>query len=98
MQISCAVTAQRMSDFVFAIRIVQSLYYIIRNFKPLAIFCGCTAWFVSDLVENPEDRFPYNEAHLWLLHLVNFRIGDNQWKKLVLTNHKLPFVTVIQNY
>ena len=25
--------------------------------KPLAIFCGCTAWFVSDLVGNLEDRF-----------------------------------------
>ena len=24
--------------------------------KPLAIFCGCPAWFVSDLVGNPEDR------------------------------------------
>ena len=23
-----------------------------RNFKPLAIFCGCTAWFVSDQVKN----------------------------------------------
>ena len=34
-----------------------------RNFKPQAIFCGCTAWFVSDLVGNPEDRFFDNEAH-----------------------------------
>ena len=31
--------------------------------KPLAIFCGCTAWFTSDLVGNPEDRFSHNEAH-----------------------------------
>ena len=30
----------------------------------LAIFCGCTAWFVSDLVGNPEDRFIQNEAHM----------------------------------
>ena len=37
---------------------------IIRNFKPLAIFCGCTAWFVSDLVGNPEDRFSQNEAQM----------------------------------
>ena len=35
-----------------------------RNFKPLAIFCGCTAWFVSDLVGNPEDRFSHKEAHI----------------------------------
>ena len=41
----------------------------IRNFKPLAIFCSLTAWFVSDLVGNPEDRFSDNEAHFILLHL-----------------------------
>ena len=35
-----------------------------KNFKPLAIFRGCKAWFVSDLVGNPEDRFSQNEAHL----------------------------------
>ena len=35
---------------------------LIRNFKPLAIFCGCTARFVSDLVGNPEDRFSHNKA------------------------------------
>ena len=34
------------------------------NFKPLAIFCGCTAWFVLDLVRNPEDRFSYETAHI----------------------------------
>ena len=33
-------------------------------FKSLAIMCGCTAWFVSDLVGNPEDRFSQNEAHM----------------------------------
>ena len=33
-------------------------------FKPLAILCSCTAWFVSDLVGNPEDRFVQNEAHI----------------------------------
>ena len=32
--------------------------------KPLAIFCGCTARFVSDLVGNPEDRFSHNEAYI----------------------------------
>ena len=36
----------------------------IRNFKILAIFCGCTAWFVLDLVGNPEDRFSQNEAQI----------------------------------
>ena len=36
----------------------------IRNFKPLAILCGCTASFVWGLVRNPEDRFSHNEAHI----------------------------------
>ena len=36
-------------------------------FKHLAISCGCTARFVSDLVGNPEDRFSHNEAHMSLL-------------------------------
>ena len=33
-------------------------------YKLLAIFCDCTAWFVSDQVGHPEDRFSHNEAHL----------------------------------
>ena len=59
------VTAQLISAFVFAIRIVQSYNPCtakIGNFKHLSIFCGCTAWFVSDLVGNPEDRFSHNGA------------------------------------
>ena len=34
-------------------------------FKPLAIFYGCTALFVSDLVRNPKDRFSHEVAHLF---------------------------------
>ena len=34
------------------------------NFKPLAIFSGCTARFVSNLAEHPEDRFSHNEARI----------------------------------
>ena len=30
----------------------------------IAIFCGCTAWFVSDLVGNPEDRFSHDLAYI----------------------------------
>ena len=37
---------------------------IYENFKPLAILCGYTAWFMSDLVGNPEDRFSHNKAHI----------------------------------
>ena len=32
----------------------------------VAIFCGCTAWFVSDLIGNPEDRFSRVVAHMVL--------------------------------
>ena len=34
-----------------------------QNFKPLAIFCGRTARFVSDLVGNTEGRFSHDAAH-----------------------------------
>ena len=37
-------------------------YFVLT--KILAIFCGCTAWFVSDLVGNPEDRFSRDEAQI----------------------------------
>ena len=37
-----------------------------QNFKPLAIFWGGTAWFVWDLVGNPEDRFFDVAAHIIL--------------------------------
>ena len=30
---------------------------LFQNFKPLTIFCGCTARFVLDLVGNPIDKF-----------------------------------------
>ena len=43
------------SAFVFASRIIQSLYFL--NTKFHVIFCGCTARFMSDQVGNPEDRF-----------------------------------------
>ena len=32
--------------------------------KSEIIFCGCTGWFVSDLVGNPEGRFSHNEAQI----------------------------------
>ena len=32
--------------------------------KPLAIFCGCAARFVLDLVGNPKSRFSHDKAQL----------------------------------
>ena len=52
------------SAFVFAIRIVQSLNYLNPKFQASSHFCGCTAWFVSDEVRNPEDQFSHKEAHM----------------------------------
>ena len=54
MQISCTVTS-------------MPLFCYIDNAIPLlpkskAIFCDCTAWFVSDLVGIPEDRFSHDAA------------------------------------
>ena len=48
-QISFAVTAKLISAFVLATWLVQFLYFITKNFHPLAIFCACAARFVSDL-------------------------------------------------
>ena len=40
-----------------------------KNFTPLAIFCGFTAQFMSDLVGNPENRFSHNEAQI-IIHVL----------------------------
>ena len=42
--------------------VVQSLNFL--NFKPVVIFCGCTAWFVFDMVGNAEDRFYHDRAEI----------------------------------
>ena len=38
-----------------------------ETFKLLVIFCSRTAWFVSDLVGNPKDRFSHNEAQILVI-------------------------------
>ena len=61
-QISCAVvTAQLISAFIFATQIPSTSQN--RNVKLLAIFCGCTARFVSELVENSEDQYSRDMDH-----------------------------------
>ena len=40
-----------------------STFYI-GIFKPLAIYCGCKALFVSEMVGNPEDMFCHGAAHM----------------------------------
>ena len=37
------------------------------SFKLVAVFCGCTARFVSELVENSEDRFSHDASQLFVI-------------------------------
>ena len=63
MQISFAVTEKLISTFVLATQHNPSTF-LIRNFKPLALFSNYAARFVSDLVGYPEDRFSCIGAHI----------------------------------
>ena len=56
----------READQRLCFRYIDSTILLLSkyNFKPLAIFCDCTARFVSDLGGNPEDRFSQNEAQI----------------------------------
>ena len=63
-QLSFAVTAKMISAFVFATRIVQFLFFL--NRKVQALFCACTARFVSDLVGNSNCWFSHAMNHMVL--------------------------------
>ena len=63
-QISCAVTAQLISAFVFASQIVHFLYYLNPKFQASSHIQWQHSPFVSDLVGNPEDLFSHDEAHI----------------------------------
>ena len=52
---------------------ISSFY--IRNFKPLAGFCGCAGRFVSYLVGNPEDRFSRDVAQIEVAILMGMIVG-----------------------
>ena len=57
-QISCAITAQLISAFVFATLKVGFFLFLNHKFlEHLPIFCSCIGRFVSDRVGKPEDRF-----------------------------------------
>ena len=59
-QISFAVTVKLISAFVFATRIVQSLYFLNTKFQ-----ASSHLLWLSDLVGNPEDRFSHNEDEIF---------------------------------
>ena len=52
----CTCAADQQAPLFSYIDLVSTSYQI-RNFKPLGIFYGCTAWFVSDLAEIPNTGF-----------------------------------------
>ena len=51
-QISCAVTAQLISAFVFTAQIVKFISYFYPKFQDSTFFCGHIGCFVLDLVGN----------------------------------------------
>ena len=55
----------READQCLCFRFIDSSISLLSKskiFQSLAIFSNCAAWFVWDLVGNPEDRFSHNEA------------------------------------
>ena len=59
--------------FVFAIGIVQFFYFPNLNVQPLTIFCVCTTWFMSDLVENHIVGFLMRQlSKITQLHTVSY--------------------------
>ena len=62
-QINFAVTAKLISSFVFAIRIVQSLYYLNPKFQAPIYLLYLYSPVCVGPGRKPEDRFSHNEAH-----------------------------------
>ena len=56
----------RKADQRLCFRYIDSAIPLLPKYE--IILCGCTAWFVSDLVGNPEDRFSRDEARI----IINF--------------------------
>ena len=96
----------RKADQRLCFRYTDPSTFLIRNFKPLAIFSGCTTRFVSDVVGNPEDRFSQNDAQLrstlhlvcffWKRYLTIYYIVINVGKLLILTRPKAFTLTGIK--
>ena len=64
--VQCNCTADQRLCFHYRDSTILPLL-INHSFKVLAFFCGCTGWFVSDLVQNPENWFPHDTAHFNLV-------------------------------
>ena len=59
-------TDQLISTFVFATRIVQSLYFLNAKLQASSHILWQYSLVVSDLVGNPEDQFSHNDAQIFL--------------------------------
>ena len=57
-------TAKLISAFVFATRIVQSLFYLNPKFQASNHLLCLYSPVCVDLVGDPEDQFSHNEAHI----------------------------------
>ena len=68
-QISCAVTVQLISTFVFTTQIVQSLYFLNPKFHASSHLVWLYSSFVSDLVGNPVHRFSRDKAHYIYIYI-----------------------------
>ena len=62
-QISCAVTAQLISVFVFVTQIVQSLCFLNPKFQASSHFLWLYSPVSVRAYRNPEEQFSHNEAH-----------------------------------
>ena len=70
----------------------------LNSICPLAIFCGYTARFVSDLIKNPENRFSHDAAYFCLdtgyLQGLNTNILSIEvWETLWFTDPRLVWNT-----
>ena len=57
---------------------IDSTIPLLSKSEIQAIFCESTAWFVSVLVGNTEDRFSHNEAHLTAYSMWHFNLMDRK--------------------
>ena len=77
-QISCAVTAQLISAFVFTTWMVQSVFYLDSKFQASSHFL----WLYSPVcVGNPEDRFSCDVAQYHQCKQIEFDKRDKNYHR-----------------
>ena len=87
-QISCMVTAQLISAFLFTTKIVQSLYFLNPKFKASSQLLLPIAQFVSDLVGNPE-RQTFSLHNSYLTFSISTSTSDSS-ASTSLSSGRLP--------